>query len=343
MLETLEDFFAYEKSFDGKFLIAWTREHAELPILATALYLLFIFTVPEVLKKPFQLKNSFAMWNFFLSAFSIVGVTRCVPHLLGTLYREGFKYTVCHDPMTWYSKGPVGLWMALFVYSKIPELMDTVFLVLRKKPVIFLHWFHHVTVLLYCWHAFHTAVAPGLWFAAMNFSVHSIMYFYFGMTNIGFYKSMQPLAPFITTIQILQMVGGMICLSYIGYTQVVAGDYESCTVNPANWKLGLMMYFSYFVLFAVLFAQKYLVKKETKKKEKPTCPPECSKALDKADASGFFHPESPSSRRTGDVSAKSFEDELAMLDARRKEIEVLLGQKQSAESKASDDVAKKDN
>jgi hypothetical protein len=26
-----------------------------------------------------------------------------------------------------------------------------VFLVLQKKPVIFLHWFHHVTVLLYCW------------------------------------------------------------------------------------------------------------------------------------------------------------------------------------------------
>jgi elongation of very long chain fatty acids protein 6 len=88
----------------------------------------------------------------------------------------------------------------MFIFSKIPELMDTVFLVLQKKPVrstrtpphtavhhdaqltahlapqvIFLHWFHHVTVLLYCWHAYVAGTAPGLWFACINYCVHSIM------------------------------------------------------------------------------------------------------------------------------------------------------------------------
>jgi hypothetical protein len=47
---------------------------------------------------------------------------------------------------------------------QIPELGDTVFVVLRKKPLIFLHWYHHVTVLLYCWHSYASRSSAGLYF-----------------------------------------------------------------------------------------------------------------------------------------------------------------------------------
>ena len=40
--------------------------------------------------------------------------------------------------------------MYMFMLSKFPELVDTVLLVLRGRPVPFLHWYHHITVLLYC-------------------------------------------------------------------------------------------------------------------------------------------------------------------------------------------------
>ncbi len=43
---------------------------------------------------------------------------------------------------------------------------------LRKKPLIFLHWYHHVTVLLYCWHSYYEQTTYGLYFIAMNYTVH---------------------------------------------------------------------------------------------------------------------------------------------------------------------------
>jgi len=182
---------------------------------------------------------------------------------------RGFEHTLCSHPESWYLKDITGAWVSMFIFSKIPELVDTVFLVLQKKEVIFLHWFHHTTVLLYCWHATLVTAAPGIWFAAMNYSVHSVMYFYFFMANIGFAKVMQPLAPFITSIQILQMVGGMTCLITVALMQSF-GKMSDCNVDPANWKLGLMMYASYFLLFGWLFVQKYLPAKSELAASKPS-------------------------------------------------------------------------
>lgn len=48
-------------------------------------------------------------------------------------------------------------------------------LILKKRPVIFLHSYHHITVLLYCWHAYASRNSAGLWFATMNYCVHSLM------------------------------------------------------------------------------------------------------------------------------------------------------------------------
>ena len=65
--------------------------------------------------------------------------------------------------------GASGFWTVAFVLSKPLELFDTVFIVLRKKPLIFLHWYHHVTVLLFCWHSYAHRSPNALWFVAMNY------------------------------------------------------------------------------------------------------------------------------------------------------------------------------
>ena len=144
----------------------------------------------------------------------------------------------------------------LFIYSKVPELIDTVFIVLRKKKLIFLHWYHHITVLLYCWHAFATLAGTGLYFVAMNYSVHAVMYGYYCLQAL---KMVPPFFPIvlITIAQITQMfVGTGVCMSAWYYK--LSGI--TCYNETTNLIAGGSMYASYLYLFCEFAFKKYLVK-----------------------------------------------------------------------------------
>eukprot|EP00300_Choanocystis_sp_HF-7_P033307 c45626_g1_i1.p1 GENE.c45626_g1_i1~~c45626_g1_i1.p1 ORF type:complete len:312 (+),score=64.39 c45626_g1_i1:28-936(+) len=286
---------SYESGFLCLPAITWTQNHTELPIFAVALYIVFIFQVPQFLEKPINLRIINAIWDLSLSIFSVFGVLGLAPVLWRKVSTDGLFATVCDDPCAWYGDGRSGLWMLLFVYSKFPELIDTVFLVLQKKKVIFLHWFHHVTVLLYCWHAYHTKIGPGIWFAVMNYCVHSIMYFYYFLGLIGFRRVFKPIAPLITFLQLAQMVGGIV----ITVLSVWLHAHDpTCHVDPANMKLGLAMYFSYFVLFALLFHNLYILPKDQSKKPiNPGCP-DIATRYNVTDASGFFHGDNKDQAKT---------------------------------------------
>merc|ERR1711936_480758 len=87
--------------------------------------------------------------------------SRTWPEFVHTLYTAGLYHTVCTP--SFLEENPVtALWTWLFVLSKLPELGDTVFIVLRKQKLIFLHWYHHVTVLVYCWYSFLKAIRLGV-------------------------------------------------------------------------------------------------------------------------------------------------------------------------------------
>jgi elongation of very long chain fatty acids protein 6 len=221
--------------FDGYWWCNWTANHWVIPLSATVCYLLMIAFLKKYMatREKMRLQPVVIVWNFGLSFFSMAGVYYCAPHLLfnarSGLFTQGFYPSVCSEPAS-YGYGMEGFFVFLFIYSKLAELVDTLWLLLRKSPVILLHWYHHVTVLLYCWHSYSVRIGTGLWFASMNYTVHSIMYFYFGLTQCGpaGRKFAKNFAMLITSMQLLQMVVGIIvrraCVAHASRTRRAASQ-----------------------------------------------------------------------------------------------------------------------
>jgi elongation of very long chain fatty acids protein 6 len=269
VLGLVEAFQHWEATYDGKaFIQNVIVTYADVPFYAIMGYLAMVFWGQQYMKDrtAFNLKPLFIVWNLCLAIFSLRGAVIVVPYLFEMFQREGFRFTVCHDQHEWWQKdNKVGAWATLFVLSKLPELVDTAFLVFQKKPVIFLHWYHHTTVMLYCWIAFMQPNTVGVWFAAMNYFVHSIMYsYYFMMSLSGFTrKIVKPIGKTITTLQITQMVVGM----YLVFeARRFLNDSEGCVgvARPGN-RAALVMYGSYFILFAKFFLESYVYKTATKR------------------------------------------------------------------------------
>merc|ERR1719391_569246 len=252
--------------FSGTYWSRATAEHWEVPFIAVAMYVAMIPWLKAYVARngKFNVRTFAFYWNGALSLFSWCGVFACVPVLLHSLWDHGLFFTTC-APASWYASGLSGVFVALFIYSKIAELVDTVLLLLAGKPVIALQWWHHSTVLLYCWHSYSVRIATGAWFACMNYSVHSVMYGYFAVMGTRYRKAVSRYAIYITLLQLVQMLVGMfVTVKAVVYQ--AAG--EECHVNKTNSVLGLSMYASYFVLFFKLFVDNYYLKPRGVQKRK---------------------------------------------------------------------------
>lgn len=163
--------------------------------------------------------------------------------------------------MASWGVGTSGFWVMLFIFSKVPELVDTIFIVLRKKPLIFLHWYHHISVLAFCWNAYATTAGSGLYFVAMNYSVHALMYGYYCLQALNMCPKSFPTV-LITISQIAQMfVGTGVCLS----TWYFMLSGKSCNNSLSNLTAGAIMYSSYLYLFVEFALKRYGGPKKNKK------------------------------------------------------------------------------
>jgi len=240
-----------------------------VPIVAICIYLFILFVAPQFISNAWKPRPVIASWNALLAVFSIIGSCITVTTLLQGptgLISQDFFSSVCSHAH--YGYGYTGLFVFLFIYSKVFELFDTYWLILGNNKIICLHWYHHITVLMYCWHSYSVRTSIGLWFIAMNYVVHGIMYSYFFLSQLGptARRFISKFRTIITFLQLTQMfVGTFVC--------VYALSVEGCKANRLNAVFGLIMYASYFYLFLKFFLKSTparLLKKTDAEAEKKT-------------------------------------------------------------------------
>lgn len=248
-----------EDKFDNDAGLAWYHRFWYFSCINSAIYVLLLYVGTRWMKnrKPYNLRRTLVLWNTGLAAFSVIALVRT--DSIGLAKRaltESLEDVSCHTEI--YSIRYQILWGFLYTFSKLIELGDTAFIVLRKSPLMFLHWYHHITVMFYTWYCISLRPAPTHAFMSMNLFVHSVMYSYYAFKAAGFRIPSQ-FAQCITILQLLQMVGGM-AVNIAGYRVLSRG--EECEFTYDSFFIGLVIYTSYFILFANFFYHRYLAKKD---------------------------------------------------------------------------------
>lgn len=231
----------------------YLESHIFLPVLAISIYAAFIYFGRKFManRKPYNLRTPMALWNLFLCAYSVFTVLHGYSGFR-LIFGRRIRDNLCINPEEYYG-GSAYVWVILFVVSKFVELFDTFFIVVHKKPLIFLHWYHHISVLLFCWVAFQEKTPSTLFFGPMNACVHSVMYGYYFLMAI----KMKPKwfnAIWITVFQLAQMIIGT-SLSILSVYYYMTDD--DCANKKGSLIASFFMYGSYLYLFAAFFYERY--------------------------------------------------------------------------------------
>lgn len=156
--------------------------------LIVVLYVLFVKKVgPEIMKNrpALVLRRILLVYNLLMMLYNFA-----LFYAGGTFgWWNGYSLK-CQPLDTSYTRNGIGMAYTAyaFMFSKIIELLDTVFFVLRKKDsqVTGLHvWHHSFMVISYYWGIKYSPGGHGSFVGFVNSFIHVIMYGYYFLSALG--------------------------------------------------------------------------------------------------------------------------------------------------------------
>lgn len=244
------------------YLMQWIPNQtplSTLPEVAIGIitYLVVIFGGRELMKghAPYKLKIPFQIHNTILYVGSGLLLALMAESVVPMIWHHGFFYSICSEE-AWTDK--LEFYYIINYYFKYIELIDTVFLVLKKKPLAFLHVFHHAATAALCYTQLEGKTAVSWVVISLNLLVHVLMYYYYYATAGGkkiWWKK------YLTTMQITQFIIDIFIVYFATYQHYGyrfnlphVGD---CTGSRFAAFCGCGLLTSYLFLFIAFYIKTY--------------------------------------------------------------------------------------
>ncbi|KAL4081326.1 GNS1/SUR4 family-domain-containing protein [Scleroderma yunnanense] len=235
----------------------------------TVTYLLVVLGTREIMKDraPFELTTLFRAHNLFLSVFSLILVVLLGEEVFSTWMKLGSYRVLCAEEAF---TPRIEFYLVMAYLSRYYEFVDTIFLVLRKKPLTFLHVYHHSATVVMAFTQLNGR-ATACWVPALlNLGVHAIIVLRFLTVFTPIIHMRYQWKQHLTTLQIVQFILILAAAAFAAWNIVaynwlpMVPHYGNCAGDLPIGLTGIAVIASYLLLFVNFFNQTYIKKPQVK-------------------------------------------------------------------------------
>jgi len=223
-------------------------------------YLVTIFGIQAAIKdhQPYKCTFLFQSHNMFLSLGSGLLLACMLEEAIPLFLNVGPFNAICARS-SWTPR--LEFYYLVNYYFKYIELIDTIFLAIKKKPLAFLHVFHHSATALLCYTQLDGRTTVSWVPISLNLGVHVLMYYYYWATAGGrkiWWKK------YLTTMQITQFVIDLIAIYFSVWQRAAHQRWffklphiDDCAGTNSAAIFGMLLITSYLLLFVDFYLRTY--------------------------------------------------------------------------------------